>query len=81
MIPRTAELPVKRLALGFPIVAIIGPRQAGKTTLASDWFAALRRWQSFAGEETLPPVLIYGGEAVYQREGVEVMGWKSLAGR
>ncbi len=49
-------------------------------TLASDWFAALRRWQSFAGEETLPPVLIYGGDAVYQREGVEVMGWKSLAG-
>ena len=50
-------------------------------TLASDWFAALRRWQAFVGEETLPPVLIYGGDAAYQREGVEVVGWKSLAVR
>jgi hypothetical protein len=79
MIPRTAEQTVKRLDLGFPIVAITGPRQAGKTTLASDWYAALRCWQSFAGEETLTPLLIYGGDAVHQREGVEVMGWKSLA--
>ena len=50
-------------------------------TLASDWFAALRRWQSFAGEETLTPLLIYGGDAAYQRECVEVMGWKLLAGK
>jgi AAA+ ATPase superfamily predicted ATPase len=39
MIPRTAELTVKRLALGFPVVAITGPRQAGKTTLARAVFA------------------------------------------
>lgn len=34
MIPRTAFTTVARLARGFPIVAITGPRQSGKTTLA-----------------------------------------------
>jgi hypothetical protein len=48
-------------------------------TLASDWFLGLRRWQAFVGEESFPPLLIYGGDAAYQREGVEVAGWRSLA--
>lgn len=48
-------------------------------TLASDWFAALQKWQGFAGEEALPPRLVYGGEGIYQREGVEVLGWRGLA--
>jgi uncharacterized protein len=34
MIPRTAFATVARLARGFPIVTITGPRQSGKTTLA-----------------------------------------------
>ena len=34
LIPRTAAASLRRLARGFPIVAITGPRQAGKTTLA-----------------------------------------------
>lgn len=34
MIPRTASSTVQRLARGFPIVALTGPRQSGKTTLA-----------------------------------------------
>lgn len=34
MIPRTAAAVVVRLARGFPVVAITGPRQSGKTTLA-----------------------------------------------
>lgn len=34
MIPRIAQKMVLKLAEGFPIVAITGPRQAGKTTLA-----------------------------------------------
>lgn len=38
MIPRTAALTVQRLAKGFPIVAITGPRQSGKTTLAKAVF-------------------------------------------
>jgi len=34
MIPRTAQKTLLRLAKGFPIVALTGPRQSGKTTLA-----------------------------------------------
>ena len=34
MIPRDITPTLKRLAEGFPIVALIGPRQSGKTTLA-----------------------------------------------
>jgi uncharacterized protein len=34
MIPRAAQKTLLRLAEGFPIVAITGPRQSGKTTLA-----------------------------------------------
>ncbi|MBI3526254.1 MAG: ATP-binding protein [Betaproteobacteria bacterium] len=34
MVPRTALATLLRLARGFPIVALTGPRQSGKTTLA-----------------------------------------------
>ncbi|MGH8436336.1 MAG: ATP-binding protein [Pseudomonas sp.] len=34
MIPREALATLHRLAKGFPVVALTGPRQAGKTTLA-----------------------------------------------
>jgi hypothetical protein len=36
---RSAASTLKRLARGFPIVGITGPRQAGKTTLARHYFA------------------------------------------
>lgn len=48
-------------------------------TLAPDWFAALRKWRAFAGDEALAPWLIYGGEQRYPREGVQVLGWRGLA--
>ena len=38
MIPRTAASTLLRLAKGFPILAITGPRQTGKTTLARSTF-------------------------------------------
>jgi predicted AAA+ superfamily ATPase len=38
MIKRTAHNTLMRLAKGFPVVAITGPRQSGKTTLAKSSF-------------------------------------------
>ena len=38
MIPRQAAPVLQKLALGYPILAIAGPRQAGKTTLAQTTF-------------------------------------------
>jgi hypothetical protein len=38
MIPRTAASTLLRLAKGFPVLAITGPRQTGKTTLARAMF-------------------------------------------
>ncbi len=39
MIPRHAASTLKSLATGYPIVALTGPRQSGKTTLAKSTFA------------------------------------------
>ena len=41
MIRRDAEEKVRSLALGFPAVAVIGPRQSGKTTLVRSIFPKL----------------------------------------
>ncbi|MCF8079499.1 MAG: ATP-binding protein [Desulfobacterales bacterium] len=34
MIPRDADLPLRQILKGFPVVTVTGPRQSGKTTLA-----------------------------------------------
>lgn len=39
MIPRTAAKTLAQLAKRYPVVAITGPRQSGKTTLARKVFA------------------------------------------
>ena len=39
MIPRAAASTLERLAKGFPVVALTGPRQSGKTTLAKSLFS------------------------------------------
>ena len=38
LIPRAAEATIRQLASGYPVVAITGPRQSGKTTLARTLF-------------------------------------------
>lgn len=40
MIPRQSAATLQRLAQGFPVLAITGPRQSGKTTLARAMFGA-----------------------------------------
>ena len=49
------------------------------STFASDWPAATLKWQKLAGEEALPPVIVYGGKGGHDREGCRVMGWRELA--
>ncbi len=39
MIPRHASTTLQRLATGFPVLAITGPRESGKTTLARSLFS------------------------------------------
>jgi uncharacterized protein len=39
LIPRVAEPTVRQLTRGYPVVAITGPRQSGKTTLVREMFA------------------------------------------
>ena len=41
MFPRQLQSTLERFAKAFPVVAITGPRQSGKTTLARDFFSAL----------------------------------------
>lgn len=38
MIPRLLDRPIKKAAMYFPIIGIVGPRQSGKTTLAKQLF-------------------------------------------
>ena len=38
-LPRTATALLRQLARGFPVIAITGPRQSGKSTLARETFA------------------------------------------
>lgn len=48
-------------------------------TFVREWLKALHRWQGYAGDESLPGWLIYGGEDSYQREQTELRSWRSLA--
>jgi len=38
LLPRDATAALRRLARGFPVVAVTGPRQSGKTTLVRATF-------------------------------------------
>ena len=45
-------------------------------TLAGDWFRGLHRFAALAGG--VQPVLVYGGDESFEREGVSVVGWRSV---
>ena len=59
MLNRAAFSTAQRLAQGFPVLAITGPRQSGKTTLARALFALGDRagdlGRDRVDEVTLPP--------------------------
>lgn len=48
-------------------------------TVTSDYVRAGQKAARFAGDEALPPWLIYGGEDSYERSGIRVVGWQHLA--
>ena len=50
------------------------------STFASDWPDAIHRWQKFATGEARTPVIVYGGEGAYERQGCRVIGWRELHG-
>jgi predicted AAA+ superfamily ATPase len=48
-------------------------------TFASDWPQAVQKWASFAGAEALTPLIIYGGDGRFARQGCDVLGWREFA--
>lgn len=50
-------------------------------TVTADYIRAGQKAARFAGEEALPPWLIYGGDQSYERSGVRAMGWRELCSR
>jgi hypothetical protein len=50
-------------------------------TFSSDWIPSIRKLSALLGDEALPPWVIFGGEAEYQRAGYGVLGWQGLAER
>lgn len=49
------------------------------STFAGDWTDGLKKWQKFAGEESIQTSLVYGGTDSYEREGVQVWGWSAMS--
>jgi uncharacterized protein len=51
--------------------------KSGKTA-TTDYVRAGQKSARFAAGQALPPVLIYGGEDSFEREGVRVIGWRDI---
>jgi predicted AAA+ superfamily ATPase len=71
--------------VGHEVVVLIDNAQGlqaleikSRSTFANDWTDGLKKWQKFAGDESIQPSLVYGGTASYAREGVHVWGWKDI---
>lgn len=47
-------------------------------TFVTEWLAGVRKWVAIAGEDALPPRIVYGGDDSYIREGVQVQSWRSF---
>ena len=48
-------------------------------TVTRDYIKAGQASARFAGDEALPPWLIYGGDESYERSGIRVIGWRDIA--
>jgi len=50
-------------------------------TVTRDYIKAGQKAAKFAGEEALTPWLVHGGDDNYERNGVDVVGWRNFAQR
>lgn len=50
------------------------------STFTSDWPDAILKWQKFASDAALPPVIVFGRDGGYERQGCRVLGWRELQG-
>ncbi|MEK7345404.1 MAG: hypothetical protein AAB176_06900 [Pseudomonadota bacterium] len=39
---------------------------------------SLKKWQMFAGSESIQRSMVYGGLQSYAREGLQVWGWQDI---
>jgi len=69
MITRKIEPVLKAVSRQFKAVAITGPRQSGKTTLAK---------MAFAGDDAVNPTLIYGGDTVWKEGPTAILPWEQI---
>lgn len=49
-------------------------------TVTPNYIRAGQKAARFAGEDSLSPWLVYGGDDTYERSGVRAIGWCSLPG-
>ena len=47
------------------------------STWSNEWIESLQEWQSIS-KETLQPIVIYGGDQNFERQGCQAMAWSSL---
>lgn len=50
------------------------------STFASDWPEAIGKWRKFAIDAARMPLIVYGGEGAYERQGRRVIGWREIQG-
>ena len=46
------------------------------STFASDWPEAIGKWRKFAIDAARMPLIVYGGEGAYERQGCRVLDWR-----
>lgn len=47
-------------------------------TFAADWLEGLDRWKRVTGDTEVEPILVYGGDDAFARNGVDVRSWRQI---
>jgi hypothetical protein len=48
-------------------------------TVAADWFSAIAKWKTFAGDRPENSILLYGGDESYEHRGCRIQSWRETA--